>query len=319
MVTPRRRSRLTRVLLDLAWERFYACDVCDKEAPIFIEEALAPLRLKQRESKRLLRQLTCPCCESPVRAGTFVVPRDSGELRRARFARKFEEEYGTLASDFREFLIEHPRLGAEHRFGKLLSKVMKSARTTAVYPSIWYRAEPLDRKPPHDNRYNETGQKAWYLSGDDKTAAVEVMREPKTHTKVRIYEIELGEPVEMLDLRSLVWGEDPIRQWILRNLVDNGFLSEPCKDENSTPEYLVTQFVADLARARKIRGIQYDTTRTSPQNNPNAGGHNLVIFGPRPQHLVRSQSVVEFGELGQLEDDPFCPELWPLRIVSTAG
>src|SRR5271166_994494 len=38
MVTPHRRSRLTRVLLDLARERFYACDVCNKEAPVFVEE-----------------------------------------------------------------------------------------------------------------------------------------------------------------------------------------------------------------------------------------------------------------------------------------
>lgn len=320
MVTSRRRSRLTRVLLDLAWKRFHACDVCDREAPIFIEEALAPLRLKQRELKRLFRQLTCPCCESPVRAGTFVVPWDLDELRRARFARRFEEDYGALLGDFREFLIKYPKLGAVHPFGKLLSKVMKSARTTVLGPSVWYHAKSLQRKPPHNNRYNEIGQESWYLAGDNKTAAVEVMREPRTGEKVRIDEIELGEPVEVLDLRSLVWGEDdPVRQWILRNVVDSGFISEPSSDQKGRPEYLVPEFIADLARTRRVRGILYDSTRPSPQNNPNAVGHNLVIFGPRPQHFTGSQSMAEFGELGQLEDDPFCPELWPLRIVSTTG
>src|SRR5208283_4741773 len=98
-------------------------------------------------------------------AGTFVVPWDSDELRRARFATRFEGEYGALLGDFREFLIKYPKLGAVHPFGKLLSKVMKSARTTVLGPSVWYHAKSLQRKPPHDNRYNEIGQESWYLAG----------------------------------------------------------------------------------------------------------------------------------------------------------
>jgi hypothetical protein len=53
----------------------------------------------------------------------------------------------------------------------------------------------------------------------------------------------------VLDLRSVVWGEDPIRQWILRNVVDSRFISEPTSDlEDTRPEYRIPQFIADLAR-----------------------------------------------------------------------
>src|SRR5712692_1916778 len=70
----RKRSRLTQYLIARACERFHACEVCFKsEACDVVEDALAPLRLKPRELKRLLQGLTCPCCESRVCEGTLVV------------------------------------------------------------------------------------------------------------------------------------------------------------------------------------------------------------------------------------------------------
>jgi RES domain len=327
MITRRRRSRLSRVLLDSACERFYACDVCDKEAPIFIEEALAPLRLKQRELKRLLRHLTCPSCESPVRAGTFVVTPTTEQFRQARLSRKFDVLYSAQLKNFREFLINYPMLGAEHPFGRLLSKAMARAQTTVLEPSVWYRARKYARKPKFGprppvesttaGRYNQIGQAAWYLGSDEKTVAVEVIREPEAKEKVCLAQIRLKEAIAVLDLRSVIWGEDPIRQWILRNVVDSRFISEPTGDiEDTRPEYRIPQFIADLARKRKFRGILYDSTRPSPHNNPEAVGHNLVVFDPMPSHCVGNQAVVKFGRFGNSDDDPFCPERWPLQAVS---
>jgi hypothetical protein len=231
--------------------------------------------------------------------------------------------YSAQLKDFREFLINYPMLGAAHPFGRLLSNVMKRAKKTTLEPSTWYRAawyrdEPrFGPRAAHEstkgNRYNQIGQAAWYLGSDEKTAAVEVMREPKARQPVCVAKVRLLEPITVLDLRSVIWGEDPIRQWILRNVVDRRFISEPTSDiEDTRPEYRIPQFIADLARRRKFRGILYDSTRPSAYNNPEAAGHNLVIFDPFPAHAVESEITVEFGEP---DYDPFSLERWRLRPV----
>lgn len=63
---------------------------------------------------------------------------------------------------------------------------------------------------------------------------------------------------------------------------------------------------------RKFRGILYDSTRPSAYNNPEAAGHNLVIFDAFPsEYNVESVTAVEFGEP---DFDPmFSVERWPLR------
>ena len=319
------RSRLTRDLLRFACERFYACEVCrEAEAYESIEDALRPLRLKPRELKRLLQGLTCPGCESRISSGTFVVTRTAEELRQARLARNFDAVYGAQVKDFREFLIGYPMLGAEHPIGSVLAKAMKRAQATTLQPSTWYRATRYTagarfgpRAPCEStraNRYNQIGQVAWYLGSDEKTAAVEVTREPRVGELICMAEVRLTEAIGVLDLRSIIWGTDPLRQWVLRNVVAGRFISEPTSDvEDSRPEYRIPQFIADLSRRRKFRGILYDSTRPSAYNNPEAVGHNLVVFDPIPVHTVAVERVVRFDEP---DEDPFSPERWPLRTVS---
>jgi hypothetical protein len=324
MVARRTQPRPTRELIAKAHERFYACEACYKsEAFDTIEDVLAPLRLNQREPKRLLTKLMCPRCESQVHAGTLVVAATWEQLQQARLSKKFDALYGVQVGHFREFLVRYPMLGMEHPFGKVLSQAMERARKTTLAPADWYRAtrnteQPkFGPRPSHEstkaNRYNQIGQAAWYLGSDEKTAAVEVMRDPKTEQPVSMAKVKLLEPITVLDLRSVLWGEDPTRQWILRNVVDSRFISEPTSDlEDTRPEYRIPQFIADLARRRKFRGILYDSTRPSAYNNPEAAGHNLVIFDPVPAHAVESEVVVEFGEP---DYDPFSLERWPLRRV----
>lgn len=49
----------------------------------------------------------------------------------------------------------------------------------------------------------------------------------------------------------------------------------------SLPEYRVTQFVADLARLRRLDGIAYQSSQALP-GNPEARGQNLVLFTAAP-------------------------------------
>jgi RES domain len=326
MVTRRGRSRLSRVLVDLAWERFYACEVCwESEASDSIEDVLTPLRLKQRESKRLFQRLSCPSCESRVGAGTLVVAPTSEQLRQSRLSRRFDSLYRSELEAFRDFLVEYPMLGAEHPFGKLLLKAMRRAREMMLQPSIWYRAtssrrEPNFEPPRHQGeairayRFNQIGQVVWYLGCDEKTAAVEKLRAPKSGEPICIAKIKILEPISVLDLRSALWGEDPTGEWILRNVVDRRFISEPTPDiDDSRPQYRVPQFVADLARKKKFGGILYDSTRPSAYNNPEAVGHNLVVFDPFPAHATESYTTLVFGEPDF--DVMSGSDRWPLRPV----
>src|SRR5690348_6236885 len=95
MVTRRNRSRPTQHLLDAARERFCGCEVCcQSQAFDFIDNVLKPLKLKQREFKRLLRQLTCPRCESAIDELTYVAAVTPEELREWRLTQKFILVYG---------------------------------------------------------------------------------------------------------------------------------------------------------------------------------------------------------------------------------
>jgi hypothetical protein len=214
-------------------------------------------------------------------------------------------------------------LGACHRFGELLHKIMKRAKKTALEPRSWYHATttlegpvlmPRTREQAETaGRYHQCGQITLYVGSDEKTAAVETLRQPKPGIPLRIAEVALVEPLPVLDLRMALWGENPAGHWVLRNVVDSRFVSEPTIDsDKSRPQYRVPQYVADLARKHGFRGILYDSTRPSPYNNPEAVGYNLVLFEPIPASAydVRTAVTVEFAER---DYDGWCPDRWPLQ------
>ena len=320
------RSRLTRELVDAAQERFWGCDVCrSDDAYDFLDDVVRPLNLLKRERVRLLRSLTCPACESSVQPGTFVVGADRSELRRLALSKKFDRLHKEQLLDFREFLSHHPMLGATHPFGEQLAKAMSRARKTKLDKIHWFHAtRDLSNSTPGPRprerttrayRFNQIGQPAWYLGTDERTAAVEVLREPKPGVPLAIAKVEITEPISVLDLRlPFPYGDNnPTRSWILREVVARRFVSEPTDDvDESRPQYRVPQYVADLARRHGFRGILYDSTRPSAYNNPEAWGMNLVLFDPFPRYEIKPAQVMEFGEPNY---EVFSLERWPLVPV----
>jgi hypothetical protein len=309
----------------MAQERFYACEVCWRDNAFdFAEEVLTPLRLKEREAKRLFRSLTCPRCESPVDPLTRLVTPTDEEVRYTIIARRFDKLHRDDLIEFRSFLIRYPMLGLTKPFGEVLLKAMKKARKPVLEPRIWHHAtRNLDgpalvprtqQRASRAGRFNQIGQMVIYLGADEKTAAVEVLREPIAGERIRIAAVELHEHLTVLDLRMVIGVGDPAGHWILRNVVDRRFISEPTDDtDESRPQYRLPQFVADLARSRGFQGILYQSTRPSAYNNPDTfGGDNLVIFYPFPRYTVRPDSVFEFAEP---DYDPWATERWILQRV----
>lgn len=321
-ITTRRASRTRRTseLVKLAQERFYGCEACRfDESYDFIDHVVRPLKLRKRERQRLFRALTCRECESSVQSGTFVLGPDRSQLRRLALSKKFDRLHREEYEEFRDLLVRYPMLGAEHPFGRRLAKAVSRAKKTNLEPALWFRATTNTREPalgprPRERaaracRFNQIGQVVWYLGKDARTAAVEVLREPRPGVPFAIGEVKILEPIPVLDLR-LFWQDKPIGTWILREVIERRLLSEPTDAlDESRPQYRVPQYVADLARRHGFRGILYDSTRPSAYNNPEAWGTNLVLFDPIPQHELALVEIMEFGEPTY---DIFT-DRWPLR------
>jgi hypothetical protein len=321
------RTRRTRELVELAQERFSGCDVCRRDDSYeLIDDVLRPLSLRKCERTRLFRALTCPGCESRVQSATWVLGLDRTELRRLSLSKNFDRLHKEELVYFRNFLVQHPMLGAEHPFGRMLAKAVSHAKKTRLEPKPWFRATtntsetvlgPRSReRAARAYRFNQIGQVAWYLGKDAQTAAVEALREPKFKVPLAIQKIEILEAVPVFDLRLPLWGGNPTESWILSEVIARRFISEPTDDrDESRPQYRVPQFIADLARRYGFRGILYDSTRPSAYNNPEAWGTNLVLFDPIPQYQLTPVEVMEFGEP---DHAIFSMERWPLRSITAA-
>jgi uncharacterized protein (DUF2384 family) len=236
-------------------------------------------------------------------------------------SKKFERLYTKPIAEFQAHLIRYPTLALSHSLGQLLAKAVTRTRLTTLPPRTWYRVvrnldDPQFGPRPQEKanrayRFNQIGQIAWYLGTDQKTAAVESLRSPQQAIPFAVSEIEILEPVSVLDLRVALWGNESRSHWILRNVINRGLISQPTDDfDESRPQYKLPQFIADLAREKGARGILYNSSRPSPYNNPDAVGDNLVLFDPIPSNLIGAPIKLEF--LGP-DYDPFGLETWELR------
>ena len=147
---------------------------------------------------------------------------------------------------------------------------------------------------------------------------MEVLREPRPGIPFCIAKVEILEPLHVLDLSFAICGEDPSGHWILRNVVDRRFVSEPTEQgDESCPQYRIPQYVADLARKQGFDGILYDSSRPSAYNNPEAVGSNLVVFKVLPAYSYRiiSQEKFEFSEPKNY--NAFLDhERWPMKLLA---
>ena len=318
----RPKSRPTKLLVELAQERILGCEQCSKgKAFDFAGSILGPLRLKKREGARLLRALTCPNCEAHVGSDALVAVPTQEQMVQWRQSKKFESLYAKRVAEFRFHLVRFPALALNHSFGQLLARAVRRTRLTTLQPRTWYRAvrnldNPQFGPRPQDRagrayRFNQIGQIAWYLGTDQKTAAVEVLRSPQQATPFAISEIEILQPVSVLDLRVKLWGDESTFHWTLRNVINRGLISQPTDDvDESRPQYRLPQFIADLAREKGARGILYNSSRPSAYNNPEAVGDNLILFDPIPSNRIGVPIELEF--FGP-DYDPFGLETWKLK------
>jgi hypothetical protein len=69
-----RRGRKSRILVKMAQDRFYACEVCHSDSNVFLETIFKRCGFTQSEMKRAAAQITCPGCESSLELLDYVEP-----------------------------------------------------------------------------------------------------------------------------------------------------------------------------------------------------------------------------------------------------
>src|SRR5579863_8060491 len=135
------RGRTTRRLIELARERFSACDECAREAYDYLEETLRRLRLSPQEYRRLRLSLTCLRCDRRLNDPYFqrVVAYSAEELRVDRRHQAFVTKHAKRFEAFQRFLLAYPLLGGLHPFGRELAQAVRRARIVRLEPATWYR------------------------------------------------------------------------------------------------------------------------------------------------------------------------------------
>lgn len=301
-----RRGRKTSVLVKMAQDRFYACEVCHSDSNVFLETIFKRCGFTQREMKRAAAQITCPGCESSLNLSDNVEPYPPERLR---FDKMLSRDAPRL-TDLDQFLRQFPTLPALHATGKELAVAVKKARVTVLAPEKWYRCiggkkvsveRVFPAQPQRAYRFNHTGQFALYLADDPRTAVVEVLQEDKlkeVRAGLWIADVEINSPLRVLDVRMpMPFIDHKGQPSILQTLLSGSFLREKKKRKDQfQPQYLVTRFVADLVRYRNLDGVYYTSCHEYPFRD-DLFGTNLVVFNPnyRSFTTVRTLTAIKWS------------------------
>jgi hypothetical protein len=131
-------------------------------------------------------------------------------------------------------------------------------------------------------RFNHSGQRALYLAAEEETAVVETLQEHKAKPlRIWVAEMTLQKKLEVLDVAA---GAN--QSLFLRTLVLSTILQTPRKKPGHfQPQYLLTRFLADIARRKAIDGILYRSSQEYPFTYE-MRGINLVILRPDYRDFV---------------------------------
>ena len=192
-----------------------------------------------------------------------------------------------LFADFQKFLEETPALGLEHPVGRKLRTAIRHFPKSALAGRIWYRA----RKPkagqvftrssqlaaPDPNkvsvgqgRFSAFGQSIWYLADEADHAVVEVLQRGTGSAFVMGWSVPPLDGVLDLvpsELAAPVLSSTPILAVAM--MYGNALRQVPA-NRNRQPEYLIPQFVMNLAKRAGFQAIRNLSARHF--------GHNLQVF-----------------------------------------
>lgn len=245
------------------------------------------------EFDRLIRQLNCPRCGSPL----------GGNIWPYNFPFSVPQDIEHTISEVATLARATPFLLLEHDFCR---NVLSAVRSLAASLPQHHIDQHLFRGrseadgvveahvtkfdfPPQqfvqEGRFNHSGHSVLYLGSDIDTCHAELRHAPSL-----IVELELQTKLRVLDLIDPYKSDlAPFDQADLLNcLVYSALISARQESDGwARPHYVVSRFVADCARASSIDAIRYPSTRRTGEN------FNLVVINP-DLRLERVARVVRF-------------------------
>jgi hypothetical protein len=164
--------------------------------------------------------------------------------------------------------------------------------STSGFVSTWNGREMRGNPEYPAARANFKGQPVLYCADSRETAVAETREE--SGTLVSVCPAVLRSNTTIIDLCTKHSGaNDP-------TLLDSFFshlsckMAEPVEYLRNYEDYLVTQFISQLARNQGFAGIRFSSTL-------NVRGHNVALFDPDSIELGASE-LVSAGPLSRLRD-----------------
>lgn len=294
------------------WEKiadYLSC--CDKEISKISEDDFTYLRWNERKvcfqallyaleiprelHEKISNEIRCPECGKKIELNSYISINYSYQSKRYRIKleKYIRDQTRENINLFINFLHKYPFLGLENKTGRKIQEEIKNLKraTITIKDEIWYRARNLDKDNPskifsekdmdcppskkaREGRFNHYGQRALYLGSFDSCCVSEINKGNFLTTcwiqKVRVIKANI------IDLTNLEKTENlencPL---FVAGLIVTGELENhnPEHNEYYKPEYVITQFLADLCRFYKIDGIKYKSTVSEERN-----AINLVLF-----------------------------------------
>jgi RES domain-containing protein len=189
---------------------------------------------------------------------------------------------GRKLDELHLFLVEHPTLGLAHPAGSEISQAIKQIALITLAPGPWFRGlvckngapTPQDFSPPDprrivvpEQRFNQQGQRVFYLSNSERGAALECRDASDDQRHIWIQRFEIAALEDILDLCSADSASNAVLIEAATYCGDaaNGIKRPP----DAQPQYLLPRFVADCARLSGAAGLLAPSVEE---------GTNLVLF-----------------------------------------
>lgn len=264
-----------------------------------LKDIFCDLEIPEKYHCDIAQHIVCPYCGcDQFDEHTDVGREDKWNIMVQEYLTKADRKYGRQVALLQDHLQKYPLLSLTAPLAKTIYReITRGKAPTCSEHGLWFKSRPKKNKKIYrlvdmqaapvgcssDGRYNHAGQSVLYLANHEETAMCETIDDLTLLNDIWIqkYEINIS---NILDLTHDWDNLGPSTSAVIVALLSGIALSQKVEARNCTwkPEYFITRFISDCARAAGFNGIRYNSTR--------GVGTNLVIFTPDLPSIIPNGS-----------------------------
>jgi hypothetical protein len=215
-------------------------------------------------------------------------------------------KYKVHLEDFEKYLHKFPSHGYKHKIGKAINKAIwnmtfppyyafrnsyfraRRVNSSDVLKRIDFKSPPLGKSS--SGRFNWIGQSSLYLS-TTKEGACEEICEKNNPSLIWVSQITYdNKETIILDLTLDPLNYEQGSDLLFIAILNLKLLNKRTKKANGTwtPEYLMTNYIADCCKEAKYNGIAYTSSKS--------GSVNLVIFDGNSENIrvIGTPEIIQY-------------------------